>query len=100
MGKMCRRNVNIYMEYLNILENEEDDEDDFENEILMLLMANQSQRKRRFWVHPTIAKRENLGEFHRLISELEVEDEQLKRYFRLRFLTPLINNINVYGTFN
>ena len=48
----------------------------------LLLMASKIS-KRRFWVHDTLLKRKELGEFHRLIFELQSDNERLKKYFRL-----------------
>jgi len=43
-----------------------------------------SKRRRRYWMHDTIRRREELGEFHRLVRELECDDERFKKYFQIK----------------
>ena len=53
---------------------------------LYLLWKYQKRRnakRRRFWVHNTIRKRTQLGEFHRLLQELRLDDGRFQRYFRM-----------------
>jgi len=40
-------------------------------------------QRRRVWVHNIICKRRQLGEFHRLLKELRLDDGRFQRYFRL-----------------
>ncbi|KAK0154749.1 Protein ALP1-like [Merluccius polli] len=42
-----------------------------------------ARRRRRFWVHATLRRRRELGEFHRLLQELRLDDGRFQRYFRL-----------------
>lgn len=58
-------------------ESEEDD--------MLLFLASQlsKKRKRRHWVHSTLQKRKQLGEFHTLINELDADAERFKQYFRV-----------------
>lgn len=47
-----------------------------------VLLAD-GRRRRRVWVHPILAGREQHGEFHRLVQELRLDGERFQRYFRL-----------------
>jgi len=53
---------------------------------LYLLWKAEKRRniqRRRVGVHNIIRKRRRLGEFHRLLQELRLDDGRLQRYFRL-----------------
>uniref|UniRef100_A0A8C7ZKP3 DDE Tnp4 domain-containing protein n=1 Tax=Oryzias sinensis TaxID=183150 RepID=A0A8C7ZKP3_9TELE len=43
-----------------------------DEEIIVLLNAERRRKRRRFWVHPIITRREEHGEFYRLIQELKM----------------------------
>ena len=80
---MCTyNNAAILYHYMRLCDEDDDDEEQFFYESLALLLLN-SRRKRRYWIHDTIRKREDLGEFHRLVMELESDDDRFKKYFRL-----------------
>ena len=56
--------------------------------VLYLLWRNshrrlRARRRRRFWVHATLRRRLELGEFHRLLQELRLDDGRFQRYLRL-----------------
>ncbi|XP_051959647.1 uncharacterized protein LOC127627338 [Xyrauchen texanus] len=40
-------------------------------------------RRRRTWVHQTLRRRSQFGEFHHLLQELRLDDGRFQRYFRL-----------------
>lgn len=50
---------------------------------LYLLWQSEKRRKRRVWVSDTVRRRRQLGEFHRLLQELRLDDGRFQRYFRL-----------------
>ncbi len=53
---------------------------------LYLLWKSEIRQKckcRRVWVSHTIRRRTQLGEFHRLVQELRMDDGRFQRYFRL-----------------
>ena len=68
---------------------------DFDEDAEILLLAsccnedNEKMKKRKYWVHPILQKRNELGEFHTLIPELELDSERFKGYFRM---TPAVFN--------
>lgn len=39
--------------------------------------------RRRVWIHQTIRRREEFGEFHHLLQELRQDEVRFQRYFRL-----------------
>jgi hypothetical protein len=41
------------------------------------------ERKHRYWVHKVNKKREEFGEYHRLIKDLEEDDQRFHIYFRM-----------------
>ena len=41
------------------------------------------KRKRRFWIHDVIRRREELGEYHRLVQELRCDADRFRRYLEL-----------------
>ena len=47
------------------------------------LISKRRRRRRRVWVHETIARRPELGEFHRLIQELMMDTDRFQQYFCL-----------------
>ena len=76
------RSVAAY-DYFRILCDEEENSDQlFGNHCVTLLLHNQRPSKR-FWIHDTIRRRHQLGEYHRLITELEADDERFKKYFHM-----------------
>jgi len=40
------------------------------------------RRERRYWIHSVVGKRQELGEYHRLIQELRRDSDRFRRYFR------------------
>uniref|UniRef100_A0A3P9I7T4 DDE Tnp4 domain-containing protein n=1 Tax=Oryzias latipes TaxID=8090 RepID=A0A3P9I7T4_ORYLA len=54
-----------------------------DEEIIVLLNAERRRKRRRFWVHPIITRREEHGEFYRLIQELKMYHERFRGYFRM-----------------
>ena len=43
----------------------------------------QKKRKSRWWVHDILKKLKELGEYHRLVKELELDGERFHQYFRM-----------------
>jgi len=41
------------------------------------------KHERRFWIHDVITRRDELGEYHRLVQELRHDPERFPRYFRM-----------------
>ena len=76
-------NAALLERYLRLNEEDDDDEEHFILESLALMQHSALKRRRRFWIHPTIQRRQKLGEYHRLIKELESDDERFKQYFRM-----------------
>ncbi|GBP23677.1 hypothetical protein EVAR_80294_1 [Eumeta japonica] len=58
---------------------------DFDEDLQFLLAMKllKSKKKRRYWVHPINRGRQDKGEFHRLVRELESDDEKFHQYFRM-----------------
>ena len=61
-----------------------------EEVLLLYLLARRRRRRhdkrrkpRRIWVHEILQKREELGEFHKLIRELWSHDDRFFAYFRM-----------------
>ena len=53
---------------------------------LYLLYKSEKHRKttrRSVWVHDILRRRTELGEFHRLLQELRLDDNRFQRYLRL-----------------
>ena len=61
--------------------------DDEEEYLLLLIVSIRRASKRRIWIHDIIKKREELGEFHRLVQELKLDSERFRIYFRI---TPVM----------
>ncbi|XP_059367678.1 uncharacterized protein zgc:194221 isoform X3 [Carassius carassius] len=53
--------------------------------LYLLWRAEQQRRgqRRRTWVHQTLRRRSQFGEFHHLLQELRLDDGRFQRYFRL-----------------
>ena len=65
--------------------NEADSDEEIE-EILLLYWYSTKRKvkgKRRWWVHDIIQKRKEYGEYHRLVKELELDEERFYQYFRM-----------------
>ena len=79
--------TSIYLRYHDLCDDDEEDDNDYIDESLALLVASEamfdSKRSRRYWIHETIRKRDDLGEFHKLVQELESDDERFQKYFRM-----------------
>ena len=58
---------------------------DTEEELLLLLLVYRRcwPLRRRTWVHEIIRKRQELGEFHRLVQELRLDQQIFLQYFRM-----------------
>ena len=63
------------------------DSDSDVDEILIFAYFHTHRRtlrqRRAIWIHDTIRKRRQLGEYHRLVSELRRDSFRLKMYFRM-----------------
>ena len=53
-------------------------------------------REHRFWEHDIIKKRKEHGTYHHLVQELEDDDEQFQKYFRVNKeqFTKILNKIS------
>ncbi|GBP80564.1 hypothetical protein EVAR_37668_1 [Eumeta japonica] len=63
-----------------------DSDSDFDEDLQFLLamkLLKSKKKKRRYWVHPINRGRQDKGEFHRLVRELESDDEKFHQYFRM-----------------
>ncbi|KAF9816544.1 hypothetical protein SFRURICE_010703 [Spodoptera frugiperda] len=54
------------------------------------------QRNRRFWVHPILTQRSNLGIFRNLMSDLRRDESKFFNYFRMSMTTfdDLLKRVN------
>jgi hypothetical protein len=62
------------------------DAEDYEDELLLLLLLHRRLRRRRtVWIHPILRRRhaQQLGEFHRLVQELRLDEQRFFQYFRM-----------------
>ena len=48
-----------------------------------LVFIARKKKKTRLWVHPINKARRRLGEYHRLVQELRLDNERFYRYFRM-----------------
>ena len=48
-----------------------------------MVILKKKKAKREYWVHPINQKREELGEFHQLCSELRQYPDRFYTYFRM-----------------
>ena len=53
-----------------------------DEDLVLIAIANRP-KKRRFWVHPLLERREQHGEFHQLIQELKLYHDRFRQYFRM-----------------
>ena len=64
-----------------------DDSDSDVDEILIVTYLHTYRRllrqRRAIWIHETIRKRRQLGEYHRLVNELRRDSFRFKLYFRM-----------------
>lgn len=73
---------------------------DWEEEVgtvAAFIVLEENKKTRNTWVHGINKKREELGEFHRLVQELKNDPERFHMYFRMTkeefdFLHDLIKN--------
>ncbi|KAG8300817.1 hypothetical protein J6590_067088 [Homalodisca vitripennis] len=78
-----------------------DDSSSSSEEELMLLY---SVTNRTHWVHPINQRREQCGEYHHLMKDLELDDDRFTKYFRLskpeyeEILTLICNDISKKDT--
>ncbi|KAL1277114.1 hypothetical protein QQF64_023787 [Cirrhinus molitorella] len=56
---------------------------DFVERVAALYLLWKAEKLRRFWVHQILQRRTQLGQFHRLLQELHLDDGRFQRYFRL-----------------
>ncbi len=58
---------------------------DIEEELLLLLVVYRRCWPviRRVWIHEIIRKKQELGEFHRLVQELRLDQQRFLQYFRM-----------------
>ena len=57
---------------------------DIEEELLLLLLVHRRLRRTRTkWIHEILRKRQRLGEFHRLVQELRLDEPRFNQYFRM-----------------
>ena len=55
-----------------------------EDELFLLLLLHRRRRRRRtVWIHPILRRRQQFGEFHRLVQELRLDDQRFFQYFRM-----------------
>ncbi|KAJ8343120.1 hypothetical protein SKAU_G00330480 [Synaphobranchus kaupii] len=54
-----------------------------EKKLLAVALLYLRRKRRRLWVHSTLQRRRQLGEFHRLVLELRLDGHRFQRYFRL-----------------
>ena len=57
-------------------------ENDLENAAAFIITSEQ-RKNRSKWVHTTNTKREQLGEFNRLVQELSEDNHRFQMYFRM-----------------
>ena len=61
------------------------DAEDYEDELLLPLMLHRRLRRRRtVWIHPILGQMQQLGEFHRLVHELRLDEQRFFQSFRMR----------------
>ncbi|KAK0147520.1 Protein ALP1-like [Merluccius polli] len=51
--------------------------------LVALYLRRRRRRRRSIWVHPTVQRRYDHGEYHRLVSELRLDEVRFQQYFRL-----------------
>ncbi|XP_067679605.1 uncharacterized protein [Haliotis asinina] len=68
---------------LFIIEEEEEEEEEIELLLYHALEKEHAKVKRRWWVHPVTDNRAAYGTYHRLVKELELDDDMFQQYFRL-----------------
>ena len=56
---------------------------DDEDVIILMYLVKRIKKKRRYWVHPILQRRLELGKYHRLVQELELDRERFHQYFRM-----------------
>ncbi len=54
-----------------------------DEEIIVLLNEERHRKRRRYWIHPIVTRREEHGEFYRLVQELKMYHERFRGYFRM-----------------
>ncbi len=54
-----------------------------DEEIIVLLNEERRRKRRRYWIHPIVTRREEHGEFYRLVQELKMYHERFRGYFRM-----------------
>lgn len=72
-------------------------EEELETVALFVALNEESKKSYRVWIHDINTKREQLGEFHRLVPQLRKDSRRFHMYFRMSkeefdFLHVLIRN--------
>ncbi|XP_041347115.1 protein ALP1-like, partial [Gigantopelta aegis] len=66
-----------------------DDDDDDDDDVLLMYWYGKRRKKtmtrlnRRWWVHHINTKRHEYGEYHRLVRELQLDEDSFHQYFRM-----------------
>jgi hypothetical protein len=58
------------------IDTDESDSEEEELLLLALLLDEPVRNERRWWVHDTLKTREQLGEYHNLVKELEADEDK------------------------
>uniref|UniRef100_A0A3B3IE60 DDE Tnp4 domain-containing protein n=1 Tax=Oryzias latipes TaxID=8090 RepID=A0A3B3IE60_ORYLA len=72
-----------YKENMNISSTSSSSSSSSDEEIIVLLNDERRRKRRRFRVHPIVTRREENGEFNRLVQELKMYHERFGGYFRM-----------------
>ncbi len=54
-----------------------------DEEMIVLLNEERRRKRRRYWIHPIVTRREEHGEFYRLVQELKMYHARFRGYFRM-----------------
>ncbi len=54
-----------------------------DEEFIVLLNEERHRKRHRYWIHPIVTRREEHGEFYRLVQELKMYHEHFRGYFRM-----------------
>ena len=61
-------------------------DDDFLLDMLILYWfyhGKKPKRRNKYWVHDIFKRRNEFGEYHRLVLELQLDGERFQQYFRM-----------------
>lgn len=81
LSNICTSHVTSYDTYLRLSLTMEDSRRTAA--ALLLLRRRRRRRNRRFWIHPILERRQQLGEYHRLVQELKLDEDRFFQYFRM-----------------